>query len=47
MAAICGMFSAQAQNLQLHEDQVADGTDIPTIIVTAQRRSENVADQRR
>src|SRR5882757_4262755 len=44
MAAICGTFCAHAQNLQLREDQVADSTDIPTIIVTAQRRNENVQD---
>src|SRR5882757_7437265 len=44
MAVICGTSSTQAQNVQLHEDQVADSTDIPTIIVTAQRRNENVQD---
>src|SRR6266404_1124280 len=44
MAVICGTSSAQAEHLQLLEDQMADSTDIPTIIVTAQRRHENVQD---
>src|SRR5258706_929193 len=44
MAAIWGTCLAQEQNLQLREDQVADSTDIPTIIVTAQRRNEDVQD---